>query len=254
MQQQKVRLRVLSYNIHKGLSLTRRRLVLSGIKEAITLIEPDLVFLQEIIGRHRKHEQRFDDWPESSQCEYLAGEIWPHFVYAENAVYNSGHHGNAVLSKFPILEHQNIDLSTNRVERRGLLHAAVKLPSNGCVLHCFSTHLGLFQRDRKRQLERICSHITQAVDAEHPVIIAGDFNDWTKKASEVLSDKLGAHEIFEANHGKHVPTFPVQFRLLSLDRIYCRGLFATELEVLEGDPWRTLSDHAPLLAELQEHR
>src|SRR5687767_3184071 len=114
--------RVLSYNIHKGFSMDRR-LVLSAIKEAIQSTKAEIVFLQEVIGEHSKHAKRVSDWPEDSHFEFLADSIWEHFAYGKNAVYTEGHHGNAILSRRPITFWENIDISNNRLERRGLLHA-----------------------------------------------------------------------------------------------------------------------------------
>jgi endonuclease/exonuclease/phosphatase family metal-dependent hydrolase len=58
-------------------------------------------------------------------------------VYGLNAAYEHGHHGNAVLTRHPIIEWCNRDLSVNRFESRGLLHCML-LPVAGTArwLHC----------------------------------------------------------------------------------------------------------------------
>ena len=58
-------------------------------------------------------------------------------------------------------------------------------------------------------------------DAE-PVVIAGDFNDWRQTANRPLKAKAGLDEIFTRAHGRPARTFPVQFPLLRLDRIYVK--------------------------------
>src|SRR5690606_19924924 len=46
-------------------------------------------------------------------------------------------------------------------------------------------------------------------------------------------------------------TFPAAFPWLRLDRIYQRGFAVRNARVLHGMPWRQISDHAPLFAELE---
>jgi len=46
-------------------------------------------------------------------------------------------------------------------------------------------------------------------------------------------------------------TFPSAFPWLRLDRIYQRGFAVRSARVLRGKPWTHLSDHAPILAELE---
>src|SRR4051794_6046394 len=121
-------LRLISYNIHKGFSSGRKKLVLNKIRSALHVIHPDIVLLQEVQGEHEGHSQRFKDWPAQPQFEYLAHELWPHFAYGKNAVYTHGHHGNAILSKYPFSDFENIDVSTNAFERRGLLHGVIHIP------------------------------------------------------------------------------------------------------------------------------
>jgi endonuclease/exonuclease/phosphatase family metal-dependent hydrolase len=246
----KKHLRVLSYNIHKGFTPGNRRFVLGKIREAIRRIHADLVFLQEVLGEHEIHRQKFQEWPDNSQFEFLADEIWPHYAYGKNAVYESGHHGNAILSKYPIVFTENIDVSTNRLESRGLLHAKIQLPDHEHHVHAICVHLGLREADRRTQVQRICERIESHVPRPEPVIVAGDFNDWRGRATSALRQTLGTSEAFQATQGSHARTFPIWMPALKLDRIYYRGLEAKDAEVLGGSPWNELSDHAAVTAEL----
>lgn len=244
-------LRVLSYNIHKGFSFSRRRFVLSVIREAIRLVHPDLVFLQEVVGAHNGFAQEVDAWPMGPQFEFLADEQWPHYAYGRNAVYRQGHHGNAILSKYPLLGWGNLDISQHRLEQRGMLHAELELPDSGTRITPICTHLGLFHRGRARQLEQMSQWISANVDAKQAIILAGDFNDWRGHASSSQLQSLGCHDVFRATHGRHVRTFPSFLPLLTLDRIYVRGLAVRRCEALSGEPWNKLSDHLALFAELE---
>ena len=117
-----VELRVLSLNLHKGFSMFNRRFVLHELKRAILDVSADLVFLQEVIGDHQTHSENIEDWPEAPKYEFLADSIWSDYAYGRNAVYTEGHHGNAILSKWPIKKWQNIDVSEHLSESRGILH------------------------------------------------------------------------------------------------------------------------------------
>jgi endonuclease/exonuclease/phosphatase family metal-dependent hydrolase len=241
-------LQILSYNIHKGFSLDQK-FVLQNIKQAIQLTGADFVCLQEVIGEHHKHRSRLKEWPIEPQLEYLADTVWKHFAYGKNAVYEDGHHGNAIMSRFPIRLHENIDISTNRFERRGLLHAALTLKEGTPDLHLISLHLNLFEKSRLWQIEKLCERIDQAVPHDAPLLIAGDFNDWRESASQILEDVLDVQEAFQLTHGRHAKTFPSWLPMLPLDRIYFRGLELQGATILQGEPWNRLSDHAALTAK-----
>lgn len=243
---------ILTYNIHKGFSLDRR-FVLRAIKEAIRTTHAELVFLQEVIGENSKHSQKLPDWPVEPQLEYLADTLWPHFAYGKNAVYTEGHHGNAILSRRPFIGFENIDISNNRFERRGLLHAVIEKPSTRVShdLHVICVHLDLFEKGRSKQYERIVKRIHEHVPDECPLIIAGDFNDWRENASPILEKELGVYEVYQALHGKHAKSFPAWFPFLPLDRIYVRGLKSVSATCFTEPPWSQLSDHGAIMATLE---
>lgn len=242
-------MRVLSYNIHKGFTTLNRNFVLKSIKEAIRLVDADIVFLQEVCGRHNKHAETHEEWPSSSQFEYLADEVWTHFAYGRNAVYSEGHHGNAILSHFPMETWENIDISTNSFESRGMLHSVMKNPKLSNELHCICLHLDLLESGRQQQLVQIAQRIERIVPHGAPLIVAGDFNDWKGKTSEALFTEANLKEAYFEMYGEHARTFPSWLPMLRLDRIHYRGLNLKNVEVLTGKPWNRLSDHAAVFAE-----
>lgn len=244
------RLRVLSYNIHKGFSTGNRRFVLARIKEAIRAVHADVVFLQEVLGEHADHAERVSGWPGESQLEFLADSVWHHYAYGKNAVYDAGHHGNAILSKYPIAAWENLDISMHRFEKRGILHAQLDVPGHDSAVHCLCLHLGLSESGRRGQIERLVARVNATVASDDPLLIAGDFNDWSKRATSALESGVGAVEVYQRKHGRHPRTFPALLPILPLDRIYARGFDVDLAEVMQGAPWNTLSDHAALYAEL----
>ena len=110
-------LTVVTYNIHKGLSQFNRRLVLHDIREGLKKLDCDVAFLQEVQGKHDKNARRHVTWPGVSQHEFLTHDGC-HAVYGMNAVYQHGHHGNAVVSRHPIPAWENIDISHHPIESR----------------------------------------------------------------------------------------------------------------------------------------
>jgi endonuclease/exonuclease/phosphatase family metal-dependent hydrolase len=245
------KLKVLSYNIHKGFGIGNLSFTLPAIRGAIASLSPDIVFLQEVIGQHDKHAERIELWPNLPQSHYLAQDVWPHVAYGTTSVFDHGHQGNAILSRFPIRSFENIDISTNPVECRALLHAVIDVPGVDDPVHCVCVHLNLLWRGREQQLRRICNRVSNSVARTDPLILAGDFNDWQQRASGLLVRELGIKEVFRDLHGAYAATFPMRYPLFKLDRVYARGLSIVGGQALVGDPWGGLSDHAPLYAELE---
>lgn len=257
-----MKLRVATYNIHKGVSAFGRRARIHAIKEAIDLLDADLIFLQEVQGQHDLHAIRHPHWPGQSQHDFLAGDSH-HSSYGMNAVYDHGHHGNALLSRYAIAASTNHDVSDHAYEQRGILHSVIKAPA--ADIHCFVIHLGLFAASRRRQVQALITEIQNSLPPDAPLIIAGDFNDWRNHLSTSLYEHLGVREVFDdgqhrafhsllplrKNTIKTGRTFPAGLPWLSLDRVYVRGFAVQQAQVLSGAPWNKLSDHVPIVATLE---
>ena len=246
-------LKVLTVNIHKGFTFFNRKFILPELREAVRKIGADVVFLQEVTGSHTQHGDKFDNFPDAPHYEFLADSIWPEFAYGRNAVYPSGHHGNAVLSKYPIVEHHNHDVSVggDRQEARGLLHCELQIPDRSINLHVVCVHLSLTETHRTQQMDKLCRLIAADVPPQAPLVVAGDFNDWRHRAKDPLAQGAGLHEVFVQAHGQPARTFPARKPLLRLDRIYVRNAIGHKPVVLPPKPWSHLSDHAPLAAEIE---
>ena len=242
------RMKVLTVNMHKGFTAFNRRFILPELRDAVRSTSADLVFLQEVLGEHEKHASRYDAWPQVSQYEFLADSMWTDYAYGRNAVYPDGHHGNAVLSKYPIKSYRNLDVSITGPERRGLLHCVLEVPGHENV-HAICVHLSLLESHRQLQIV-LLNQLLKSLPPGDPVIIAGDFNDWKLQGNAMLSQRDDLHEVFERHHGKLARTYPARWPLLRLDRIYLRNATSHNPTILGNKPWTHLSDHLPLAVEV----
>jgi endonuclease/exonuclease/phosphatase family metal-dependent hydrolase len=242
--------RILTVNTHKGFTLFNRKFILHELREAVHAVSADIVFLQEVMGSHALHAARVPKWPSASHYEFLADSMWPNFAYGRNAVYPNGDHGNAVLSKFPIVRHENRDVSMGRTEQRGMLHCVCRVPGRDLDLHMICVHLGLQEAHRQQQIELLCHMVRDEIAPQAPLVIAGDFNDWRLRGHRRLEGCCGMREVFVHAHGRAAKTFPARLPLLQLDRIYVRNASVHRPIVLPHRPWSHLSDHAPLAAEI----
>ncbi len=245
-------LRVATYNIHKGVRGLgpAKRLEIHNLQMGVAALDADLVCLQEVRHFHHRDAAQFDHtwfgWPDQGQAEFLAPSGYP-VAYRTNAVTKHGEHGNALLSGFPIGSIGHHDVSDHAFEQRGLLHVPVQW--QGVELHVVVAHLGLIHASRLRQVDRLAHFVRDHVPPGAPVLVAGDFNDW----SERLDVPMRAHGLRRAAppHGRvSVATFPSRLPVFTLDRVYLRGLRCTGVQVPRGATWARMSDHLPLLVEL----
>ncbi len=243
-------MKILTLNLHKGFSALNTKYILPQIRDALRAENPDIVFLQEVLGNNHGKAPAKVHQEQPSQYEYLADSIWSDFAYAKNAVYSDGDHGNAILSRFPITKYDHVNLSTYALEQRGFLYAEILIPEFGLV-HCICVHLGLLSMHRKQQFKILTQHIEVNVPIGAPLILAGDMNDWSHTAQDHLATPLGLDESHCVVHGKLARTFPGPLPILRLDRIYTRCFKTLSASVLAGKPWSALSDHLPMTATIE---
>ena len=236
-------LRVATYNIHKGVQGIGpiRRLEIHNLANAMEHLAADIVCLQEVRKVHRREERHFTRWPELPQAEFLAPKGYA-AVYQTNATTRHGEHGNALLSRWPVVSQGHEDMSDHRFEQRGLLHVTLKV--HGQVLHVIVVHLGLIAGSRVRQVAQLGRFIAREVPPQAPLLVAGDFNDWGGK----LRDPMAALGLRDSSRERS-PTYPSRMPLTQLDYVYARGLDPLRVSVPRGRIWGRMSDHLPLVAE-----
>jgi endonuclease/exonuclease/phosphatase family metal-dependent hydrolase len=236
-------LRVATYNIHKGVQGVgpRRRLEIHNLGLAIGQMDADVVCLQEVRKVHRREARYFTHWPELPQAEFLAPEGYE-AVYRTNAYTRHGEHGNALLTRWPVLDQQHEDMSDHRFEQRGLLHS--ELLVHDCPVHVIVVHLGLIRPSRLRQLAQLRRYVQREIPPGAALLVAGDFNEGRAIVERELG-QIGLH----AFNGERQATFPARLPLVQLDHVFGRGLRPVAVQVLRGREWWRMSDHLPLIAE-----
>ncbi len=238
-------LRIATYNIHKGVQGIGpvRRLEIHNLGHAVEQLDADIVCLQEVRKLHRREQRHFTRWPELPQAEFLAPEGYES-IYRTNATTRHGEHGNALLSRWPVVSHSHEDISDHRFEQRGLLHAEVLV--GGRTVHVVVVHLGLIAGSRARQVEQLGAYIGRAIPRRAALVVAGDFNDWGAKLRPAMN-RLGLHDFV----GGRQSTYPARLPLTQLDFVYARGLEPAGVEIPRGKIWWRMSDHLPLIAQFR---
>jgi endonuclease/exonuclease/phosphatase family metal-dependent hydrolase len=224
--------RLITYNIHKGVTPFRNLDVIERVRLSLKESHADFLLLQEVVG-----ERKLSRLQVANQLESLADLRWPYRAYGKNAVFPTRNHGNAVMSAVPIQKFHNKDLSVYRLERRGLLHCELDTPLRG--LHLCSVHLDLFELSRRKQMDKLVKYLSERIPPKAPLVLGGDFNDWTSKIGRRLENELGLQEL-------SAPSFPSWYPIFRLDRLYVRGVRVNAFQTLEDFPWSRLSDHLPL--------
>lgn len=161
----------------------------------------------------------FENWPDTPHYEFLADTMWSDYAYGRNAVYPEGHHGNAVLSRFPIEHYENRDVSVGESENAGC-YTVVSPPALDFPIHVGCVHLGLREAHRQAQLQMLADW-TNALPEGEPVVVAGDFNDWRQRANHPLKVKAGLEDLYPLTRSSRADVSGA-LPLLRLDRIYVK--------------------------------
>jgi endonuclease/exonuclease/phosphatase family metal-dependent hydrolase len=241
-----MKVRVLTWNIHKCIGGVDRRYDPRRVAETIAHYSPDVLLLQEVDdGTRRANGDRQVD---------VIGELleYHHRAFFTNVpVRGGGEYGNAILSRFPIVETRNIDLTIRMKKKRSVLHAVCRIRKDGIdrSLHLYNMHLGLAQFERRIQLRSFLdSHPFRHLDGHTPVVVGGDLNDvWGSLGRLLLPAGFRGVD-------RKPRTFPAWAPLRPLDSLYVRGdVDLAHLERGEIDLARRASDHRPLIADVQIH-
>jgi endonuclease/exonuclease/phosphatase family metal-dependent hydrolase len=230
------RVRVATYNIHKGRGLDGRER-LDRIVDVLREVGADLVALQEVL---------------LPQARVLTEATGMQAVFGPIRRHGGTPYGNLSLSRFPLVAHARYNLTCRPFEPRGCLRVDVDLDPGGRApagrpLHVFNVHLGLHYRERVRQAEALAA-ILDGIGETSPRLLLGDFNEWFPgRASRLLRQALGP-----PNGGRRpVRTHPSPLPVFPLDRIYLDGAGRlVRVRVHRSRLARLASDHLPTYADI----
>jgi endonuclease/exonuclease/phosphatase family metal-dependent hydrolase len=232
-------MRLLSWNIHKGIGGRDRRYSLARIIDCIEAENPDLVCLQEVDRLVRR--SRFDDQP-----RLLAGYFHCHSVFQPNVHVGDGTYGNLVLSRWPVQSRHRVTLRLGSRKSRGAQLILVDTPEG--PLHLVNTHLGLAEHERHWQITRLLGHMLFRAADRLPTVIVGDFNDWRNTLSEGLLAASGFSQV--TSPVSRFRSFPSWLAIGSLDKAFVRGpLDVRHARIVKTSLSKAASDHLPLVVD-----
>jgi endonuclease/exonuclease/phosphatase family metal-dependent hydrolase len=233
-------MRLLTYNIHKGIGGRDRRYRLERVLAVIEHEQPDLICLQEVDRNVRR--SRFHNQPQMLAEHFQAAD----FAFQINVHLKSGGYGNLVLSRWPFESRHHVSLRRNNKKPRGAQLVVVQTPEG--PLHLVNWHLGLAERERRWQVEHLLKHHLFREAERLPTLIAGDFNDWRNTLNNGLFPGSGFEQITRPI--ARFRSFPAYMPVGSLDKAYCRGdIQVVAAHVVKSQQARAASDHLPLVVD-----
>lgn len=235
-------MRLLSYNIHKGIGGRDRRYRLARIQAVIEAEAPDIVCLQEVDRNVRR--SRFDDQPDLLiQWFEPAAHLFQFNVRVKN-----GGYGNLLMSRWPFRSHHQISLTRHQRKPRGAQFAVIEAPAG--TLHLTHWHLGLSERERDWQTRHVLEHHLFRESQGLPSLIVGDFNDWRNLLAGSAFEIHGFHQV--TSPPSRFRSFPAWLPVWSLDKAFVRGpIQVTHVRVAHSRTTRDASDHLPLIVDFE---
>jgi endonuclease/exonuclease/phosphatase family metal-dependent hydrolase len=227
-------LRVMTYNIHHGIDADQH-VDLEAIADVIAAENPDVIVLNEV-NRARLTNGFVDTLP------LISRRLQMRYVYG--ATRSDGQFGNAILSRYPILEWDNTHYQHKTTEVRGLLRVVIQTGTGPVTI--FGTHLDHLDGPRHVRNEQVMEALDIWAHAPRTVLL-GDLNAEPDAAELQRIYQVGFVDVLEETGQDNAFTFwePMPNRRIDF-------IFQTpDLTLLQAwvVPSRA-SDHLPVLAEL----
>jgi endonuclease/exonuclease/phosphatase family metal-dependent hydrolase len=238
-------MRLLTYNIHKGIGGRDRRYRFERIISVIEAENPDIICLQEV-DRHVRRS-RMDDQPQLL-AKYF--RLRTH-QYQPNVSLKYGMYGNLMLSRWPFLHKHQISLRLKRRKPRGAQMAVIDSPEG--PFHLVHFHLGLAEKERHWQIGHLLDHHLFKESEHLPMMVVGDFNDWRNTLAYGLLAERGFAQLTAPI--SRFRSFPAYWPLGSLDKAFVRGsIVLRQARIVHSPIARQASDHLPLVVDFHiEH-
>jgi endonuclease/exonuclease/phosphatase family metal-dependent hydrolase len=243
MREKTMQLRLLTFNIRHGKGMDGQ-VNLQRTADVIKYANADMIGLNEV-DKHFSERSAFID-----QTAWLAKELSMEYAYGPAISIQKGkevkvrQYGNALLTRFPIVERNNhlFNILPGIIEGRSILETKVLIKDQ--MVYVFVTHLSLSPFLHRKQTEQVIQRVRHR---DGPVIVMGDWNmkphskGWNQ-IEHFLTDawKASAKE----GMGKTYPSYRPRNRL---DYIFVSSHFQImSSEVLTICP--DASDHLPVIA------
>ncbi len=224
------KIRIASYNMRKARGRDQQTRPERTV-QVINGLTADVVVLQEA-------DRRLGPRHPALPRELIEAETDFDLVEVSANGISIGWHGNAVLVRKGVSVRQVERLDLPGLEPRGAVRLTLDL---GAGLTVVAAHLGLMRRDRRAQL----ALLEQATANDAHAIIAGDFNEWSKrKGMEPLAARFAM-----ISPGK---SFPAGRPMAALDRFaLSHGIEMRDGGVEQGALARMASDHLPIWSDIK---
>lgn len=233
-------MRLLSYNIHKGIGGRDRRYRLDRILDVIEHENPDIVCLQEV--DHNVRRSHFHNQPKLFVEHFRPAA----HLSQTNVRVKQGGYGNLLFSRWPMQTRHQISLRLGRRKPRGAQIAVIDSPEGPfCLAHW---HLGLAERERHWQTRHLLEHALFRESSHLPRLVVGDTNDWRNTLAKALFAGHGFRQITAPI--SRFRTFPAWFPIGSLDKVFVDdAVHVRSARVAHTWLARRASDHLPLVVD-----
>ena len=234
-------MRVLSYNIHKGIGGRDRRYRLDRIIRVLREQDADFVCLQEVDRNVRR--SRFDHQPALLAEAVGAVSSLDQLVFPRG----EGGYGNLILSSWPFAESDQISIRKGRRKPRGAQFAEFETPSGPLTpdprpSRPERTRATLAGRDL------VWSHAHFDGQGHLPAVLAGDSNDWRDRWSTARSPATGSARP-PGRRGDSGPSPPTcRWRRSTRSSREARSR-SSRAHLVKSRLTRRASDHLPLVVD-----
>ena len=225
--------RVMTYNLHNGFN-TQGELNMEAIARGIEDQDPDVVGLQEVSRGWAINGP-------TDMAEWLSHRLDMPYVFGPTA---GPMWGNALLSRYPIVAFQAIELSPRDLRlQRGFILADIDV-GDGQLLRVLNTHWH-HSEDEGAIRQAQAFQMVEYLEGSDAIVLIGDLNARPNAPEVQILRQAGLQDVLDGvtprfTSPSDVPEKQIDYILIS------NGLTITGSSV----PRTTASDHLPILADV----
>ncbi|ENG4183333.1 endonuclease/exonuclease/phosphatase family protein [Providencia rettgeri] len=247
-------IKVATYNIGKN-ELASDVKNFDALNKAIARIDADVIVLTEIDNKTARSKH-------VNQLEEIAKANKMHFAFGKALDFDGGEYGVGILSKYKIEKSKVINLPSGDAEQRVVLLSQITKPGFDAPIIIMGTHLD-WQKDPTVRIGQV-RHILDASIGDTDTgfdniaasikILAGDFNS---TANEQPIQEIRYMWQPVEKKGTDYRSWPAVNPAIDIDHIFTfKGQVwnVNEMQIptdSEEFQWSSVSDHLPVIAELE---